>query len=255
MSVVSTAITTTCKNCKTEIDSKFCPVCGQNSETHRVTVGYVLHESFHSITHADKGFLMLAKQLMTRPGHIAREYVEGRRKTYFNPLTYLILTSAIFYYVGTTTGYLDSLSGGGGATNRRMPELMAETFELSQTSGKWLTILLIAPLCAALTSVFFIGKKFNYAEHFILHAFILGQAGLLRLVILIPIYYIAPERQMLMHWLVYEPIFIAYLAISYHQFYKQHIAWTAIKAVLIRLLFIVLFWLVLLGIVFLKHQL
>lgn len=198
---------------------------------------------------------MLAKQLMTRPGHIAREYVEGRRKTYFNPLTYLILTSAIFYYVGTTTGYLDSLSGGGGATNRRMPELMAETFELSQTSGKWLTILLIAPLCAALTSVFFIGKKFNYAEHFILHAFILGQAGLLRLVILIPIYYIAPERQMLMHWLVYEPIFIAYLAISYHQFYKQHIAWTAIKAVLIRLLFIVLFWLVLLGIVFLKHQL
>ena len=88
-----------CKNCDASFDSKFCPNCGQKADIHAITVKHVLHDFLHAFTHADKGFLMLAKELLTKPGIIAREYVEGKRKKYFNPLSFLVITSAVSAYI------------------------------------------------------------------------------------------------------------------------------------------------------------
>lgn len=74
-----------CKNCGTAFEGKFCPNCSQKAATHRLTLGHFIHETTHALTHTDKGILLLIKELFVRPGIVAREYVEGKRKKYFNP--------------------------------------------------------------------------------------------------------------------------------------------------------------------------
>lgn len=84
----------TCPNCSTLLEKKFayCPICGQSAHIHRFNLPHVFHEVFHALTHADKGLLHLIKNLTLRPGVTAREYIlEGKRKTYFNPFTFLLL--------------------------------------------------------------------------------------------------------------------------------------------------------------------
>ncbi|MBE9663795.1 hypothetical protein [Mucilaginibacter myungsuensis] len=47
----------TCKNCGQAGTGKFCHSCGEPHYQHRITLGHMLHEAAHLITHFDKGFL------------------------------------------------------------------------------------------------------------------------------------------------------------------------------------------------------
>src|SRR5688572_10457773 len=99
-----------CKNCDSPLDGNFCANCGQKSEIHRVTFKHFLHEFFHAFTHTDKGILLLMKELITRPGYVAQEYLDGKRKKYFNPLTFLIILSSLYVFFGQKSGYFGALS-------------------------------------------------------------------------------------------------------------------------------------------------
>jgi hypothetical protein len=244
-----------CANCSGTVDTNFCPTCGQKINIHRISLGHVLHEGVHSITHADKGFLLLVKELITRPGFVAREYIAGKRKRYFNPLSYLVITSALLAYFGSVTGYMDKLTGGGAnrAGGRPLSDEWREVYHIAATSGKWLTLLLIAPLFAFLSWLFFIKKKYNYAENFVLHAFIMGEATLLRTVVFIPLFLVFPEKTSTLNLFVYEVIFLTFITIAYKQFYQQHLSLVIVKVVVIRILFLVFFWAMLYGYVLVKN--
>lgn len=156
-----------CNNCEATFDSKFCPDCGQKSAIHRITVGGVVHDLIHALTHADKGFLLLSKDLITRPGFVARAYVEGKRKKYFNPITFLLITSAAFGYVALNTGYMDALTGGQRGQSSSGWAQWAEWREVNEivrnNSGKILSLFLIAPLFAFLSWIFFAPRRFNFS--------------------------------------------------------------------------------------------
>src|SRR5689334_23434282 len=98
---------TICKNCSTEFEGKFCPNCSQKANTHRFTIGHFAHDAFHAVTHTDKGVLFLIKELFRRPGEVALEYNAGKRKKYFNPITYLLLVSALQIFAAQKTGIYD----------------------------------------------------------------------------------------------------------------------------------------------------
>jgi hypothetical protein len=243
-----------CANCTTVTETAFCPTCGQKLDLHRITVGHIAHEGFHSVTHADKGFLLLTKGLLTRPGFIAKEYIEGKRKRYFNPLSFLVLSSALMAYFGTISGYMERLTSAGPnrPAGRQPNEVWKEVFHIASSNGKWLTLLLMAPLFALLSWMFF-RKKYNYAENFVLHAFIFGEAALIRILIFIPLSLLAPQYFGIINLGVYEIIYLTFLIVAYKQFFQQHLALTILKAIAIRVLFVVLFWALIYGYVVLKH--
>jgi hypothetical protein len=244
-----------CANCSSTVDSNFCPTCGQSRQVHRITVAHVVHEGIHSITHADKGFLLLVKQLLKRPGFLAKEYIEGKRKKYFNPVSFLVISTAFFAYFGSVTGYMNALTTANSASagGRPISPLWRESFQIAAQSGKWLTLLLIAPLFAFLSWIFFIRKKYNYAEHFVLHSFIFGEAALFRLLIFVPLFLIVPEKTSILNLYVYEAFFLAFVTVAYKQFFNQHILLVILKVVLIRILFVVFFWALIYGFVVVKH--
>lgn len=243
-----------CKNCAAVVETKFCPECGQKTDFHRISIGHLVHDVIHAVTHADKGFLLLVKKLLIHPGTIAREYVEGKRKKYFNPLTFLVISSAIMAYLSHQTGFLDSMSAGGNrAGGGEISLLWKETIQLSRTAGKELTLILMGPLFALVTWLLFFRSKYNYAENFVLHSYLLGEAALVRSVIFIPLHVVFPHLTGKILYMVYEPLFLVYLVIAFKQFFGGNLFLLILKAVFARIIWIILFWMLLFVYVYLKH--
>jgi len=59
----------------------------------------VSHEVVHYFVHADKGFLSLLIHLISKPGVAAREFIEGKRKSYFSPLNFFLIVAGVFVFM------------------------------------------------------------------------------------------------------------------------------------------------------------
>jgi len=69
----------------------FCPYCGQKKEVGKLTWLSLVLEIFHFFSHIEKGFLNTSYQIIIRPSKVISEYLDGKRKKYFKPLSlYLI---------------------------------------------------------------------------------------------------------------------------------------------------------------------
>ena len=86
----------TCLNCGTEISDQFCPHCGQKKEVKRLTWHSLVHEVAHFLSHIEEGFIKTSVQLVYRPGRTIREYLEGKRKTYYKPVALYLVWATIF---------------------------------------------------------------------------------------------------------------------------------------------------------------
>lgn len=249
-----TPTSTDCKNCGTSLSGKFCQNCGQSADIHKITIRHLLHEFFHALTHADKGFLFLIKELIIRPGYVANEYLEGKRKKYFNPLSFLVIASAIWALVVLKSGYFEAMGSSQTRGTYQIPKEIARYFSESMRiiiqHGKIITLIITAPLLGFLTWIFFRKRKNTFAENLVLHAFLVGQIHLAMVTIFIPTFLVFGHAKMNNN--IYQIVFLIYLMIAYQQFFKNHVALTIFKTILILILFIVFFWLLIFAFVFLR---
>jgi hypothetical protein len=88
-----------CKNCNALVEQKFCPNCGQKAQTGRITLSGLIKELPHAVFHVDKGFLYNVLQLFTRPGPAIIDFLEGKRKPFFHPASYLVIALVLNYLV------------------------------------------------------------------------------------------------------------------------------------------------------------
>lgn len=130
-----TNATIVCKNCSNEVSGNFCSNCGQRTNTHKLNMHFVLHDLQHGLFHFDKGILYTAKELLTRPGHTIREYLEGKRVRHFQPLSFVIVLATfyglLYHYLifnhinATLIDPQDDITGGSGKIVTWMTEHFA----------------------------------------------------------------------------------------------------------------------------------
>lgn len=84
-----------CKNCNTEINSKFCPDCGQPTSLKRIDGKYIIHEIEH-VLHFERGILYTVRELVVNPGQNIRNYLSENRSRLVKPIIFIILTSLIY---------------------------------------------------------------------------------------------------------------------------------------------------------------
>lgn len=103
---------TTCLNCHTEFEGRFCPTCGQKATTPQVIrLWPFLFFGFQAIQEYDRGIIRTLKELLWRPGRVAKNYVEGHRVKYWHPIKAMFtLTSVVLLTLGLLykTGLLKS---------------------------------------------------------------------------------------------------------------------------------------------------
>lgn len=241
---------TTCKNCQTTFEGKFCSNCSQKADTHRFTLKHLGHEILHALTHTDKGMLFLIKELFVRPGNVVREYVEGKRKKYFNPITFLLIMMAFQIYASRKTDIFDAyitatekfvkeISPKSSTPNKSMEDLQ----KFKQLSPKLLEnskiiTFLFLPFVALLTWLFFWKSGFNYAENLILNIMIQGQANLLFLIFCIIPFLLYPASVIIALYLQQFVVWL-YTMIAYVQFYKQRGWVTVLKGSIVMILYFI----------------
>ncbi len=87
---------TICLNCGTHFKSNFCPECGQKAEVERLTASHLLHETVHSITHYEKGFLHTLWLFLIKPGNAGMKYLSGKRKEFQKPVGYILILTGVY---------------------------------------------------------------------------------------------------------------------------------------------------------------
>lgn len=219
-----------------------------------------MHEFFHALTHADKGILFLVKELLYRPGFVAKEYLEGKRKKYFNPLSFLVIVSALYAIVVYKSGYFEAMHMNAANARASIPEsdkqfalYMKESTQIFTQHGKIIQLVVIAPLITFWTWLFFWKPRYNFAENLVLGALYGGLINVLFIVIFVPAFLLFGGVH-LNNW-IYQGVCLIYLAIAHYQLFKSNIIFSVLRSIAIFLLFIVSFWVLVLGFVMIRHQL
>jgi hypothetical protein len=88
-----------CLNCGTRLKGQYCGRCGQRSRSRLISIWQLLREAFGDLLELDSRLWQTLVPLLTRPGQLTRDYLEGRRARYMPPFrTYLVL-SVLFFVV------------------------------------------------------------------------------------------------------------------------------------------------------------
>lgn len=244
-----------CKNCGTAFEGKFCPNCSQKAATHRFTLAHFAHETTHAVTHTDKGVLLLIKEMFVRPGVVAREYVEGKRKKYFNPITFLLILMAVQVFAVKKTdiygNFTRQMQKAYEAMAKANPDSVKGIQDFNQQlkkadkqasiatdNNKLLTVIFI-PLLSALTWLFFKKSGFNYAENLVFNVLINAQLIVWFLLIcIIPV--LIKVKLVVLVMYIYIIASWVYSLVAYKQFYRQKWGWIILKGLTVQLIYFVI---------------
>jgi hypothetical protein len=88
---------TDCLNCGTEVQGRYCHVCGQENIEPKESFWHLTTHLVYDITHFDGKFFSSVKYLLTKPGFLSKEYIRGKRMSYLNPIKMYVFISAFFF--------------------------------------------------------------------------------------------------------------------------------------------------------------
>ena len=97
----SQAASNPCLNCGTNVQLDYCPECGQAQVDPDPTLREFLRELAEEFLHWDGKLGQTFRTLVTQPGQLTREYLEGRRIRYVSPLRVYLSCSVLFFFMST----------------------------------------------------------------------------------------------------------------------------------------------------------
>lgn len=137
----------------------------------------LLHETWHSLTHTDKGVLRLIKDLIIHPKHVYLNYFNGQRKKYFSPVTFFLITTAILIFIGIKVFDYEDYK----------LKMFDEFGKYVLTETKFISLLLL-PFEILLTWLLFL-KCYNLAKNIVFWLFLNGLLFSYK-ILLSPLYFV-----------------------------------------------------------------
>ena len=241
-----------CADCGRAIDGveqKYCPACGQPTPAHRIDWHFLGHELEHSVLHMDRGILYSLRNLMLRPGHFIRDYIEGRRARHVKPLMLIMILAAALVFLaryfleGDVVGSSVAMGGAAGARASADGQFdPTRLFNAFEAVAGWMnrnyaaaTLLLLPFEAMAFKLAFRRVGNLNYPEWLVITAFLTAQTFVV-MAFATPVEHWFPEIR---NWAL--SLAVAYSVFSLTQFFRPYPRW---KAVLRSLLGFGLFMLI-----------
>ncbi len=164
-----------CLNCESTIPAtaRFCPHCSQRTDTARLSFTDMTRDLMHAFVNVERGPLMFAWALLTRPGGIAREYVEGRRRRYYGPFATLAVLVGLAALALQLSGF---------------QVLSQEVVGPATLLQKHFNLVLLAqlPLLGGACALIFRDARLTLPEHMVLVAYTLSVRAA-ALIVIVPI--------------------------------------------------------------------
>jgi len=181
---------TTCLNCGHLLQGKFCSACGQKViEPCERTIKHFIYQFLGSAFFLENNFLKNLWVLLTKPGQLPLDFIEGRRKRWMPPFSlFLLINLFYFWYVSMSDmnlslheqmfqphhGHLVNY-----LVNKKIIaegislEDYAAEYNSKSTSYSNSLVILHVPILAVLLMLYF-RKKYFYSDHFIFALFLMA---------------------------------------------------------------------------------
>lgn len=107
-----------CLNCDAPITGTFCANCGQRAVPPNPTVRELAGDAFSELSGWDGKFAETLRKLLTKPGLLTREWIEGKRVSFIAPIRLYLTMSLIYFLVSSAAPDLgkkraDAIGSGG----------------------------------------------------------------------------------------------------------------------------------------------
>jgi hypothetical protein len=180
---------------------------------------------WQAIVNVDRSAVSLITALLVRPGVVARDYVDGRRKRYFGPFAFLLITVGLASAIIALSGFKAFISNNPNGV-----------LDFLQLHVNWV-ILMQVPLLALCTRILFYEQDLNYAEHLVLASFASSLRALFLGFVVIPYWYVLrPSTTDPIGIYIYFALWLAYFGLAGAQFYNGRRVWSWLRAALAALL-------------------
>lgn len=212
-----------CKSCGFSGTGLYCSQCGQPFKAKRITLLGLLHDVFHLFTHLDKGFLYTLKQLIVAPGRMQRSYVEGERGRHQKPFS--------MFFICATVSAL---------TRYWVLQALLKYYHMGNASEanffhEYMVLLhvVLLPVYALITYLFFYRSGYNYAEIGVLLLYTLSFIFLMAAFISL-LKFIWPTLDTAY---VELPLLLVYNSVTFVNFFHTQPRWlVVVKSILVILL-------------------
>jgi hypothetical protein len=180
------------------------------------------HDTLHALLHVDQSVLSLIRALVLRPGGVALDYVAGRRKRYYGPFPFLIVTVAIASAAIAVTNFP--------AVSSPNPDAFTHFLQHHVNLLYFINV----PIVAAALRLLSLRGPFNYAEYLVLTAYTAGMRILFFTVVNVGGWYLMRPSEAVARdaYLLLVPVAPLYLAYACSQFLPQSKWLAACKGVL-----------------------
>ena len=95
----------TCLNCNKTVEINYCSHCGQSIKTEQITFRETFINFLSLAFSFENKFSSTIKKLITNPGILFRDYLKGKRQLYYKPITFFILTTALYIFLRDIIDY------------------------------------------------------------------------------------------------------------------------------------------------------
>jgi len=94
-----------CKNCGIAATNKYCENCGQRTSVYKVSFKETIHDFMDAAFSVNAPLFITLKLLLVNPGIVLRKYLEGKRKKYYKPVAFFILTTVAYLVIRSAIGF------------------------------------------------------------------------------------------------------------------------------------------------------
>lgn len=101
---------TYCENCGNEVTGPFCGNCGQRRGIGKITFKETFQDLVDMMFSVNAPLVKTQKLLVSNPGKLFREYLSGRRKAYYKPVSFFIITTIVYLIIRSLIQY-DPMEG------------------------------------------------------------------------------------------------------------------------------------------------
>lgn len=156
---------TNCLNCAAKLTSRFCGECGQE-KVKRITLKALFKTAQRAILEFESPFVHTVIKMTLQPGQVCKDYIEGKRARYFNPIKYSFwsITFLVFLTAFTDQSLAEHYSFSTSFDNNEFATSMGRVIESSLLFLTFLNCVLYA----AMLKLMFRKSAYNLTELYLL---------------------------------------------------------------------------------------
>jgi hypothetical protein len=179
------------------------------------------HDALYYIFSLDSPLWRTFKGLMTNPGKVGREYIAGKRKSYYTPIKYFILATAVYFLLVKLTGFnpVKLQYEAFGAPPREDP-----ISDMIRNNVNYFLFLFVIIL-SFISKLFFHKQEGSFPERIAYSFFVIGHYIFLN-IIFVPLCFIHPS------FILVKYSTLIYLIWGIYSFHNGNVIWRLIKSFL-----------------------